>query len=71
MQATSSCLWYIRLRAWRRISPAMPKGRAVLCMQPERGILMLLANVCGLYDCAPGAASLLLCRGARGAMCAI
>ena len=35
MQAISSCLWYIQLHAWRRISPAIPKGRAVLCMQTE------------------------------------
>ena len=40
IHATGSYMLYIRLRARRCISPSMPKGRAVLCVQPEKEILM-------------------------------
>ena len=40
----------------------------MLCKQPEGEICRPLVAVCGIYDCAPGATSLLLCQVARGAV---
>ena len=63
MHATSRCMWYIRLPAWRRISPAVPQGRAVLCAQTEGEICRPLVAVCGIYDCAMGSAVQLCAKG--------